>query len=79
MDYYKMENANHYTYLIGEDKDGSPVHNYCIGSNGIVEVQWASMVWEEIGRYDSRTNSITVTKDRRRHCRVLRNFGYDVK
>ena len=44
MDYYKMENANHYTYLIGEDKDGSPVHNYCIGSNGIVEVQWASMV-----------------------------------
>lgn len=79
MDYYKVENANHYVALIAENAEGDIVHNYTIGSDGSVEVQLDFMVWEEIGRYDNSTHTITVTKDRRSHCRVLRNFGYIVK
>lgn len=79
MKHYKVENANHYIALIAENEEGDIVHNYIIGTDGSVDVQLAFMLWEEIGEYDIRTHTITVTKDRRSHCRILRDFGYIVK
>lgn len=79
MYYYKNQNANHSIALIAENTDGDIVHFYAITSDGEVQHNLGLMSWETVGSYNKATNVITVAKDRKSNCRILRKFGYSVK
>jgi hypothetical protein len=79
MYYYKNQDANHSIALIAENADGDIVHFYGITSDGEVQRNIGLMSWETVGSYSKATNIITVTKDRKSNCRILRKFGYVVK
>ena len=79
MDYYKNQDADHSIALIAEDDYGDIIHFYAITFDGEVQRNLGCMSWETVGSYSKETNIITVTKDRRSNCRILRNFGYVVK
>lgn len=77
--YYKNQDANHSIALIAENADGDIAHFYAINADGTVQRNIGSMSWETVGTYNKVTNTITVTKDRKSNCRILRKFGYIVK
>lgn len=79
MYYYKNQDANQGITLIAENTDGDIVHLYGITSDGEVQHNLDFMSWETVGSYSKATNIITVTKDRKSNCRILRKFGYVVK